>query len=117
MVLEHTLTYSKHTEWTLISWMNSNISSWFVKKAPCFAYYALCTSSVGTISVVYLIALVTLKAVHLGFHLEFHWFDTTQFYVPGKPPEDLSVLLDLSFCILQVPSSCYTVVARPYISI
>ncbi|XP_078127498.1 neutral amino acid transporter 9 isoform X1 [Sander vitreus] len=36
----------------------------------------------GTISVVYLIVLVTIKAVHLGFHLEFHWFDTTQFYVP-----------------------------------
>uniref|UniRef100_A0A8C4IF98 Neutral amino acid transporter 9 n=1 Tax=Dicentrarchus labrax TaxID=13489 RepID=A0A8C4IF98_DICLA len=36
----------------------------------------------GTISVIYLIALVTVKAVHLGFHLEFHWFDTTQFYVP-----------------------------------
>lgn len=36
----------------------------------------------GTISVVYLIVLVTVKAVRLGFHLEFHWFDTTQFYVP-----------------------------------
>ncbi|KAK2818764.1 hypothetical protein Q5P01_024325 [Channa striata] len=36
----------------------------------------------GTISVVYLIAMVTYKAVRLGFHLEFHWFDTTQFYVP-----------------------------------
>uniref|UniRef100_A0A671TPK1 Neutral amino acid transporter 9 n=1 Tax=Sparus aurata TaxID=8175 RepID=A0A671TPK1_SPAAU len=36
----------------------------------------------STISVVYLITLVTIKAVHLGFHLEFHWFDTTQFYVP-----------------------------------
>lgn len=36
----------------------------------------------GTISVVYLIALVTVKAVRLGFHLEFHWFDTSQFYVP-----------------------------------
>ncbi|XP_030291702.1 neutral amino acid transporter 9 isoform X2 [Sparus aurata] len=39
-------------------------------------------SDKGTISVVYLITLVTIKAVHLGFHLEFHWFDTTQFYVP-----------------------------------
>ncbi|XP_059213581.1 neutral amino acid transporter 9 [Centropristis striata] len=36
----------------------------------------------GTISVVYLIVLVTVKAVRLGFHLEFHWFDTTQLYVP-----------------------------------
>uniref|UniRef100_A0A7N8WJ59 Neutral amino acid transporter 9 n=1 Tax=Mastacembelus armatus TaxID=205130 RepID=A0A7N8WJ59_9TELE len=36
----------------------------------------------GTISVVYLIVLVTFKAVRLGFHLEFHWFDSTQIYVP-----------------------------------
>ncbi|XP_031143183.1 sodium-coupled neutral amino acid transporter 9 isoform X3 [Sander lucioperca] len=36
----------------------------------------------GTISVVYLIVLVTIKAVHLGFHLEFHWFDTARLYVP-----------------------------------
>lgn len=49
----------------------------------------------GTISVIYLIALVTLKAVRLGFHLEFHWFDPSQFYVPGKPPADLNA----SVCI------------------
>ncbi|XP_058472708.1 neutral amino acid transporter 9 [Solea solea] len=36
----------------------------------------------GTISVMYLIALVTIKSVRLGFHLEFHWFETTGFYVP-----------------------------------
>uniref|UniRef100_A0A674PJD5 Neutral amino acid transporter 9 n=1 Tax=Takifugu rubripes TaxID=31033 RepID=A0A674PJD5_TAKRU len=36
----------------------------------------------GTLSVIYLIALVTVKAVHLGFHLDFHWFDRSQFYVP-----------------------------------
>ncbi|XP_029566234.1 neutral amino acid transporter 9 isoform X2 [Salmo trutta] len=36
----------------------------------------------GTISVVYLIILVTLKAIRLGFHLEFHWLESTQFYVP-----------------------------------
>ncbi|XP_047229018.1 sodium-coupled neutral amino acid transporter 9 [Girardinichthys multiradiatus] len=36
----------------------------------------------GTISVVYLIVLVTIKAAHLGFHLEFHWLDPSQFYVP-----------------------------------
>ncbi|XP_029301150.1 neutral amino acid transporter 9 [Cottoperca gobio] len=36
----------------------------------------------GTISVIYLIVLVTIKAVRLGFHLHFHWFDSTQFYVP-----------------------------------
>ncbi|XP_035524070.1 sodium-coupled neutral amino acid transporter 9-like isoform X2 [Morone saxatilis] len=50
----------------------------------------------GTISVVYLIALVTVKAVHLGFHLEFHWFDTTQVYVPGKLPADLNASLCIS---------------------
>uniref|UniRef100_A0AAY5KRG8 Neutral amino acid transporter 9 n=1 Tax=Esox lucius TaxID=8010 RepID=A0AAY5KRG8_ESOLU len=36
----------------------------------------------GTISVVYLIILVTMKAVRLGFHLEFHWFDSSEFFVP-----------------------------------
>lgn len=36
----------------------------------------------GTISVIYLITLVTYKAIRLGFHLEFHWFDPTQLYVP-----------------------------------
>ncbi|KAK7895855.1 hypothetical protein WMY93_021180 [Mugilogobius chulae] len=36
----------------------------------------------GTISVIYLITLVTYKAIRLGFHLEFHWFDHTQFFVP-----------------------------------
>lgn len=36
----------------------------------------------GTISVVYLIVLVTLKAIRLGFHLEFHWFEPTKAFVP-----------------------------------
>uniref|UniRef100_A0A3P8WVA6 Neutral amino acid transporter 9 n=1 Tax=Cynoglossus semilaevis TaxID=244447 RepID=A0A3P8WVA6_CYNSE len=36
----------------------------------------------GTISVIYLIVLVTIKSVRLGFHLEFHWFDTSTFFVP-----------------------------------
>ncbi|XP_026797522.3 sodium-coupled neutral amino acid transporter 9 [Pangasianodon hypophthalmus] len=36
----------------------------------------------GTVSVIYLIILVTLKAFRLGFHLEFHWFDSTDFFVP-----------------------------------
>uniref|UniRef100_A0A3Q4A9Q7 Neutral amino acid transporter 9 n=1 Tax=Mola mola TaxID=94237 RepID=A0A3Q4A9Q7_MOLML len=36
----------------------------------------------GTVSVVYLLTLVTVKAVRLGFHLDFHWIDTSQFYVP-----------------------------------
>uniref|UniRef100_A0A3B3UZJ0 Neutral amino acid transporter 9 n=1 Tax=Poecilia latipinna TaxID=48699 RepID=A0A3B3UZJ0_9TELE len=36
----------------------------------------------STISVIYLIVLVTIKASHLGFHLEFHWFGPSQFYVP-----------------------------------
>ncbi|CAL1568219.1 unnamed protein product [Knipowitschia caucasica] len=36
----------------------------------------------GTISVIYLLTLVTYKAFRLGFHLEFHWFDHTQFFVP-----------------------------------
>ncbi|XP_023066296.1 sodium-coupled neutral amino acid transporter 9 isoform X2 [Piliocolobus tephrosceles] len=36
----------------------------------------------GTVSVLYLIFLVTFKAVRLGFHLEFHWFIPTEFFVP-----------------------------------
>uniref|UniRef100_A0A8C9UZW1 Neutral amino acid transporter 9 n=1 Tax=Scleropages formosus TaxID=113540 RepID=A0A8C9UZW1_SCLFO len=36
----------------------------------------------STISVIYLIFLVTLKAFQLGFHLEFHWFHSTEFFVP-----------------------------------
>ena len=56
---------------------------------------------------VYLIALVTVKAVRLGFHLEFHWFDTTEFYVPGKPPADFYAALVCYFSCSNVdePSS------------
>uniref|UniRef100_A0A673ALE9 Neutral amino acid transporter 9 n=1 Tax=Sphaeramia orbicularis TaxID=375764 RepID=A0A673ALE9_9TELE len=36
----------------------------------------------STISVIYLISLVTYKAIRLGFHLEFHWFDSTKLFVP-----------------------------------
>ncbi|XP_028916993.1 sodium-coupled neutral amino acid transporter 9 isoform X1 [Ornithorhynchus anatinus] len=36
----------------------------------------------GTVSVIYLVFLVTLKAVRLGFHLEFHWLSPTEFFVP-----------------------------------
>ncbi|KAM9307273.1 neutral amino acid transporter 9 isoform 1-T2 [Pholidichthys leucotaenia] len=36
----------------------------------------------GTASVAYLIVLVTVKATRLGFHLEFHWFHQTKFFVP-----------------------------------
>ncbi|XP_003470307.1 neutral amino acid transporter 9 isoform X1 [Cavia porcellus] len=36
----------------------------------------------GTVSVLYLIFLVTLKTIRLGFHLEFHWFVSTEFFVP-----------------------------------
>uniref|UniRef100_W5MY75 Neutral amino acid transporter 9 n=1 Tax=Lepisosteus oculatus TaxID=7918 RepID=W5MY75_LEPOC len=48
------------------------------KSASFFARFTF----LGTISVIYLIILVTLKAAHLGFHLEFHWSDSTQFFVP-----------------------------------
>jgi hypothetical protein len=41
-------------------------------------------SLTGTVSVLYLIFVVTLKAVRLGFHLEFHWFVPTEFFVPGE---------------------------------
>uniref|UniRef100_A0A4W3K8G2 Neutral amino acid transporter 9 n=1 Tax=Callorhinchus milii TaxID=7868 RepID=A0A4W3K8G2_CALMI len=35
----------------------------------------------STISVIYLIVLVTLKAVRSGFHLEFHWFESVNNFV------------------------------------
>ncbi|XP_053513202.1 sodium-coupled neutral amino acid transporter 9 isoform X3 [Artibeus jamaicensis] len=40
----------------------------------------------GTVSVLYLVFLVTLKAARLGLHLEFHWFEPTEFFVPGEGP-------------------------------
>ncbi|XP_034048427.1 sodium-coupled neutral amino acid transporter 9 isoform X1 [Thalassophryne amazonica] len=36
----------------------------------------------GTISVVYLIVLVSIKTARLGFHLEFHWFHAPKSFVP-----------------------------------
>ncbi|NWH34448.1 S38A9 protein, partial [Chloropsis hardwickii] len=36
----------------------------------------------GTVSVVYLVFLVTVKAAHLGIHLEFNWFTENEFFVP-----------------------------------
>uniref|UniRef100_A0A7N5KNU4 Neutral amino acid transporter 9 n=1 Tax=Ailuropoda melanoleuca TaxID=9646 RepID=A0A7N5KNU4_AILME len=39
-------------------------------------------SNPGTVSVLYLIFLVTFKAIRLGFHLEFHWFMQTEYFVP-----------------------------------
>ncbi|KAJ7334973.1 hypothetical protein JRQ81_012914 [Phrynocephalus forsythii] len=36
----------------------------------------------GTISVVYLVILVTVKAARLGFHLEFDWSQRSEYFVP-----------------------------------
>lgn len=36
----------------------------------------------GTVSVVYLVCLVTLKVAHLGFHLDFHWMSLSKFDIP-----------------------------------
>uniref|UniRef100_A0A8C5HPJ8 Neutral amino acid transporter 9 n=1 Tax=Gouania willdenowi TaxID=441366 RepID=A0A8C5HPJ8_GOUWI len=47
-----------------------------------FIHFLIFPLGAGTISVVYLIVLVTVKAARLGFHLEFHWFDTSEFFVP-----------------------------------
>ncbi|KAF7650833.1 hypothetical protein LDENG_00119860, partial [Lucifuga dentata] len=55
----------------------------------------------GTFSVLYLIFLVTYKAIQLGFHLEFHWFEPTQFYVPELKQlfPQLTGILTLAFFI------------------
>ncbi|XP_015418147.1 PREDICTED: sodium-coupled neutral amino acid transporter 9 isoform X1 [Myotis davidii] len=55
----------------------------------------------GTVSIVYLTFLVTLKAARLGFHLEFHWFTPTEFFVPemrARFPQ-LTGVLTLAFFI------------------
>nr|KAF6366391.1 hypothetical protein mPipKuh1_009811 [Pipistrellus kuhlii] len=55
----------------------------------------------GTVSVVYLTFLVTLKAARSGFHLEFHWFEPTEFFVPeirARFPQ-LTGVLTLAFFI------------------
>ncbi|XP_016311858.1 sodium-coupled neutral amino acid transporter 9 [Sinocyclocheilus anshuiensis] len=55
----------------------------------------------GTLSVVYLIFLVTYKAIRLGFHLDFHWFDSSMFFVPEFRSlfPQLSGVLTLAFFI------------------
>lgn len=55
----------------------------------------------GTVSILYLIVLVTLKAIRLGFHLEFHWFVPTEFFVPEIRFEfpQLTGVLTLAFFI------------------
>ncbi|XP_040584897.1 sodium-coupled neutral amino acid transporter 9 isoform X1 [Mesocricetus auratus] len=55
----------------------------------------------GTVSVLYLIFIVTLKAIRLGFHLEFHWFVPTEFFVPEIRFEfpQLTGVLTLAFFI------------------
>ncbi|XP_007642244.1 sodium-coupled neutral amino acid transporter 9 isoform X3 [Cricetulus griseus] len=55
----------------------------------------------GTVSVLYLIFLVTWKAFRLGFHLEFHWFVQTEFFVPEIRFEfpQLTGVLTLAFFI------------------
>uniref|UniRef100_A0A3Q3EYL7 Neutral amino acid transporter 9 n=1 Tax=Labrus bergylta TaxID=56723 RepID=A0A3Q3EYL7_9LABR len=69
----------------------NSFEQWWSKTTPSLSQRRLCSGCAhriyccclpGTISVVYLITLVTIKAVRLGFHLEFHWFLPTQFYVP-----------------------------------
>uniref|UniRef100_A0A671S5U7 Neutral amino acid transporter 9 n=1 Tax=Sinocyclocheilus anshuiensis TaxID=1608454 RepID=A0A671S5U7_9TELE len=55
----------------------------------------------STLSVVYLIFLVTYKAIRLGFHLDFHWFDSSMFFVPEFRSlfPQLSGVLTLAFFI------------------
>ncbi|XP_053154247.1 sodium-coupled neutral amino acid transporter 9 isoform X3 [Hemicordylus capensis] len=36
----------------------------------------------GTVSIVYLVILVAVKTAHLGFNLEFHWFEKDTYFVP-----------------------------------
>ncbi|XP_044132575.1 sodium-coupled neutral amino acid transporter 9 isoform X2 [Bufo gargarizans] len=36
----------------------------------------------GTVSVLYLVSLVTYKAIRLGFHFDFHWDEVQEYFVP-----------------------------------
>ncbi|XP_054942863.1 neutral amino acid transporter 9 [Physeter macrocephalus] len=66
----------------------------------------------GTVSILYLIFLVTLKAIRLGFHLEFHWFMPTEFFVPVcSTPSRWS---GMTKQIVQLPP-CHQVVNPHYI--
>lgn len=65
----------------------------------------------GTISVIYLITLVTYKSIRHGIHLEFHWFNHTDFFVPEftlRFPQ-LTGILTLAFfihnCIITLMKS------------
>uniref|UniRef100_A0A8D3AG45 Neutral amino acid transporter 9 n=1 Tax=Scophthalmus maximus TaxID=52904 RepID=A0A8D3AG45_SCOMX len=65
----------------------------------------------GTISVIYLIVLVTIKSLRLGFHLEFHWFESSEFYIPELRQlfPQLTGVLTLAFfihnCIITLMKS------------
>uniref|UniRef100_A0A8C1MJR5 Neutral amino acid transporter 9 n=1 Tax=Cyprinus carpio TaxID=7962 RepID=A0A8C1MJR5_CYPCA len=69
----------------------------------------------GTLSVVYLIFLVTYKAIRLGFHLDFHWFDSSTFFLPEFRSlfPQLSGVLTLAFfihnCIITDLMLCWQV--------
>uniref|UniRef100_A0A8C2DE58 Neutral amino acid transporter 9 n=1 Tax=Cyprinus carpio TaxID=7962 RepID=A0A8C2DE58_CYPCA len=58
-------------------------------------------NTLSTLSVVYLIFLVTYKAIRLGFHLDFHWFDSSTFFLPEFRSlfPQLSGVLTLAFFI------------------
>uniref|UniRef100_A0A8D3CSY2 Neutral amino acid transporter 9 n=1 Tax=Scophthalmus maximus TaxID=52904 RepID=A0A8D3CSY2_SCOMX len=65
----------------------------------------------STISVIYLIVLVTIKSLRLGFHLEFHWFESSEFYIPELRQlfPQLTGVLTLAFfihnCIITLMKS------------
>lgn len=50
----------------------------------------------GTVSVIYLVILVTMKAALLGFHLEFDWTATNVYFVPGKLLKNIYGLFPLN---------------------
>ncbi|XP_032482310.1 sodium-coupled neutral amino acid transporter 9 isoform X5 [Phocoena sinus] len=72
----------------------------------------------GTVSVLYLIFLVTLKAIHLGFHLEFHWFMPTEFFVPGEGLVHCLYAGDINLFLYWSPGFCFisftTIIQRLY---
>uniref|UniRef100_A0A8C2C280 Neutral amino acid transporter 9 n=1 Tax=Cyprinus carpio TaxID=7962 RepID=A0A8C2C280_CYPCA len=73
--------------WVLMSNFLFNTGKFIYSECLFSPPFLICSAGLmftflGTLSVVYLIFLVTYKAIRLGFHLDFHWFDSSVFFVP-----------------------------------
>ncbi|NXW08136.1 S38A9 protein, partial [Fregetta grallaria] len=63
----------------------------------------------GTVSVVYLVFLVTLKAARLGIHLEYNWFTENDFFVPGVSTSIISHGVAGIFSYVFTSTRCFLI--------